>query len=194
KAAPIEIGFNARYIMDILPLAQLPEAFLTQAAALLVAELPHGWPTLDDALEEVREALEPSRTAFAAVEGPTLVGWIGSIPSYDDHVWEMHPLAVCRDRQRRGVGRALVEYLEAAAREAGVLTIMLGTDDQHGQTSLAGQDLYPDPLAAVAAITNPGGHSYEFYLRCGYVLVGVVPDANGFGQPDILMAKRILAG
>jgi hypothetical protein len=25
----------------------------------------------------------------------------------------------------------------------------------------------------------------------GYTIVGVIPDANGLGKPDILMAKRI---
>jgi aminoglycoside 6'-N-acetyltransferase I len=29
------------------------------------------------------------------------------------------------------------------------------------------------------------------YGKVGYYVVGVVPDANGFGKPDILMAKRL---
>ena len=29
------------------------------------------------------------------------------------------------------------------------------------------------------------------YQKCGFVNVGVVPDANGLGKLDILMAKRI---
>jgi hypothetical protein len=35
------------------------------------------------------------------------------------------------------------------------------------------------------------GHPFEFYQKCGFVIVGVVPDANGYSKPDILMAKRV---
>lgn len=28
-------------------------------------------------------------------------------------------------------------------------------------------------------------------LEVGFVIVGVMPDANGWGKPDIFMAKRV---
>ena len=31
----------------------------------------------------------------------------------------------------------------------------------------------------------------EFYLKVGFSLVGVLPDANGPGKPDIFLAKRV---
>ena len=105
--------------------------------------------------------------------------------------WEVHPLAVHPDHQRRGVGRALLADLEALVRERGGLTLFLGADDEAARTSLGGADLYPEPLAALAALTDRGGHPFRFYQRCGFSLVGVVPDANGRGKPDILMAKRV---
>jgi len=43
----------------------------------------------------------------------------------------------------------------------------------------------------VAAIRNLRGHPYIFYRRLGFVIVGVLPDANGPGKPDIFMAKRV---
>ena len=70
-------------------------------------------------------------------------------------------------------------------------TIFLGTDDETGQTSLAGVDLYPNVLTKLAHVRNLRGHVFGFYQKLGYVVVGAIPDANGFGKPDILMAKRI---
>jgi hypothetical protein len=39
-----------------------------------------------------------------------------------------------------------------------------------------------------------GRHPYEFYRKVGFTIVGALPDANGFGQPDIFMAKRVRNG
>jgi aminoglycoside 6'-N-acetyltransferase I len=36
-----------------------------------------------------------------------------------------------------------------------------------------------------------GNHPFEFYGKNGYKIVGVIPDANGFEKPDIIMTKRI---
>ena len=88
--------------------------------------------------------------------------------------------------------------LEARVAALGGLTVRLGTDDEplvetgRGRTSLFGIDIYRgEPLKHLSAIRNLGGHPFEFYLACGYAIVGVIPDANGLGAPDILMAKRV---
>lgn len=81
--------------------------------------------------------------------------------------------------------------LEQQVKSRGGLTIQLGTDDQNNLTSLGGVDLYPDPLVHLRQIRNLHGHPFEFYQKLGFVLVGLVPDANGFGKPDILIAKRV---
>ena len=112
---------------------------------------------------------------------------------YDGHVWELHPLAVTAAMRGQGVGRALVNDLEAIAKARGGLTLWLGTDDEDHQTSLAGVDLYPNVLEHVTAIKNLRRHPFEFYQKLGFVIVGVMPDANGLGKPDIFMAKRISA-
>lgn len=166
------------------------------AAALLVAGFrahwPGAWPDLAAASAEVAECLASERICRAALdEAGALLGWIGAQPAYDGQVWELHPLVVRPESQGRGVGRALVADLEAQVAARGGLTIMLGSDDEAAMTSLGGLELYPDPLAQLAAIRNLRRHPYEFYQRCGFSLVGVIPDANGPGKPDILMAKRV---
>ena len=171
-------------------------AFITQCAELLVEGFrvmaPDGWTTLAAALTEVDECLQAKYICRVAVdEAGVVLGWIGGRPGYDGRVWELHPLVVRPAQQRQGIGRALVRDLEQQVKSRGGLTIQLGTDDQNNLTSLGGVDLYPDPLAHLRQIRNLHGHPFEFYQKLGFVLVGLVPDANGFGKPDILMAKRV---
>lgn len=152
---------------------------------------PTAWPDLESAREEVQGALVPGkicRAAFGA-EG-VLLGWVGGYHTYA-LVWELHPLAVHPNAQKRGVGRALVADFEAQVRSGGGMTIMLGSDDEDAMTSLSGVDLYPSVWEHVSRIRNLRGHPYEFYQKCGFAIVGVVPDANGEGKPDILLAKRV---
>jgi aminoglycoside 6'-N-acetyltransferase I len=100
-------------------------------------------------------------------------------------------MVVGRAFQRRGIGRALVAAIEHVVADRGAMTLVLGSDDEVGLTSLFGVDLYPDPLAHLARIEDRGGHPFAFYRKCGFATVGFTPDANGFGQPDIKMAKRV---
>ena len=76
-------------------------------------------------------------------------------------------------------------------RDIGGLTILLGSDDETDMTTLSGVDLYPDVWPHIRNIRNLCDHPFEFYQKCGFVIVGVVPDVNGLGKPDILMAKRV---
>jgi aminoglycoside 6'-N-acetyltransferase I len=166
-----------------------------QAAVLLVEGFkdhwPDAWPDMDAALQEVRESFGEGRISRVALdESGTVLGWIGGISSYGGNVWELHPLVVHSDLQRRGIGRALVADLEARVRERGGLTLWLGTDDEGGMTTLSGVDLYPNVLEHLANIKNLRGHPYEFYQKLGFSIIGAMPDANGPGKPDIYMAKR----
>jgi aminoglycoside 6'-N-acetyltransferase I len=182
--------------MRIIDLSPDDEATVQQAAALLVEGFrehwPHAWPDMESALQEVREAFRADRIGRVAVDAEgTVLGWVGGISAYGGNVWELHPLVVRPDRQRQGIGRALVADLEERVRERGGITILLGTDDEDHMTTLAGVDLYPNVLEQAANVRNLRGHPYEFYQKLGFVIVGVVPDANGPGKPDILMAKRV---
>lgn len=150
------------------------------------------WPDFQSARQEVVESLTDGRISRVAIdEGGAVVGWIGSMPSYGGNVWEIHPLVVAAGSRRHGVGRALVQDLEKIVRQKGAVTLWAGSDDEHYETSLSGVDLYPDVPGAIRGVRNLKGHPYEFYLRLGFTIVGVMPDANGPGKPDIFLAKRL---
>jgi len=182
--------------MQIVDLRTDDHEAVRQAAALLVEgfreHAPTAWPDMDAALEEVRQSLSPGRVARIALDNDgEVLGWVGGIAQYSGRVWEVHPLVVRRDCQMRGIGRALIADLEERARERGGLTLWAGADDEDNMTTLSGVDLYPNPLEHLARIRNLRGHPYEFYLKVGFALVGVMPDANGPGKPDIYLAKRV---
>jgi aminoglycoside 6'-N-acetyltransferase I len=181
-------------MVQIVDLASLSDDARAGAAQILVSAFavfwPDAWPTVNDAREEIVEMLDEGKIALAAIDEGTLVGLIGGQPTYAS-VWELHPLAVDTSRQRAGIGAALVRALEQRVRDLGGVTLMLGSDDEAGMTSLAGIDVYPDPLVHLASLKDIRGHPFVFYRKMGFAVVGIVPDANGFGKPDILMAKRL---
>lgn len=182
--------------LNIIDLSPTQPGAIRQAAQLLLEGFkensPQAWPDLESALAEVHESFGEDRISRVAIDqAGAVAGWIGGIRQYEGHVWELHPLVVRPDQQGQGLGRALVRDLEAQVRQRGGLTLWLGTDDENNQTSLSGVSLYPDPLAHLITLKNLRRHPYEFYQKVGFVLVGVMPDANGPGKPDIFMAKSV---
>ncbi len=171
------------------------EDLITEAARLLHGAFlnrTRAWQNPASARQEVLDSLSSGRVSRAALdESGRVAGWIGGIPTYDGHVWEIHPLVVAPPARRQGVGRSLVEDLERIVRARGAFTLWVGSDDENGETSLSGANLYADVPGAIRAIRNLAGHPYEFYVRIGFTIVGVVPDANGPGKPDILLAKAV---
>jgi aminoglycoside 6'-N-acetyltransferase I len=179
--------------MKFVDLAVAPEAIREQAAVLLHESFNHanGWPTLASARDEITHILREG-FAIALVEDGGLSGWIGGLPEYRGKVWELHPLVVQPARQRQGLGRALVATFEAEAAARGAYTVTVGTDDDFGITSLADADLYPDIPGHIASLRDLGrNHPFLFYQKVGFVVTGLLPDANGRGRPDIYMSKRV---
>ena len=185
--------------MRIIDLAEADSGRIEQVAALLTDGFSdtgsESWRSRDEALLSVRESLHEGCISRVAVEDLGWAsGWIAGRSMYEGRVWELHPLIVRRVCRGQGVGRALVKDFEDQVRFRGGSTIYLGTDDENNRTSLGGVDLYPDPLDVAARIQNLGRHPFEFYRKLGFVIVGVLPDANGFGKPDIFMSKRVHHG
>ncbi len=182
--------------MRIIDFPSDDQQLIEQTARLLVETFrehwPDAWPTIESALEEVLASFAEDRISRIAIDDDgSVLGWIGGIKMYEGKVWELHPLAVSPRAQGRGIGRALIEDLENEVAARGGLTLWLGSDDEDAMTSIGGIDLYPNPLEHLAKIKNLRGHPFEFYQKMGFVIAGVVPDANGFGKPDIYLAKRV---
>jgi len=94
-------------------------------------------PALHESLDDVRGWLA-DHTVLAARSAGRLVGAVRARRGGpDDEVWEIGRLMVAPDLQRRGLGRALLEQVEAAA-PAGTASYALVT----GAGSLRNQRLY----------------------------------------------------
>ena len=179
--------------MEIVDLATQSAVIRAQAAAILADAFPdeNGWPTIELGLAEI-EWITRDGFVRGAVEQQQVLGWVGGLPEYRGRVWELHPIVVAKDRRLQGIGRVLVEAFEAEARRRGGLTATLGTDDHYGQTSVFDVNLYRDLPAHISGLRDLGErHPFLFYRKLGYVVTGLMPDANGRGRPDIYMSKAL---
>lgn len=182
--------------LNICSLIPENEARIREVAQMLKEGFSENWPdaypTMKSAMQDVRASLKEGRISRVAVTANgKLRGWIAAAPQYKGHVWELHPLVVKNEFRRQGIGRALVEDLIRQVRERGGLTIWLGTDDETNMTSLGGVELFPGVLDHLAGIENLHEHPFGFYQRVGFEIIGVMPDANGPGKPDILMGRSV---
>ena len=170
------------------------DARIENAAGLLHAAFsPLGvWTTMSEARDEVVQSIGADRVSRVAVDtGGAVVGWIGAIREYDGLVWQLHPIVVDEAWRRKGVGRALVLDLEEFLTARGGLTLWAGSDDLAGETSLGGVDLYSALPGVFDTVRSWGHHPLPFYRRLGFHVIGVMPDANGPGRPDIFLGKRL---
>lgn len=172
------------------------EDFVAQVCEILVhsfRDLSPTWvPTPEAARAVVTEAFGSGMFSRVLLVQGRVAGWVGARHDYGS-VWELHPLVVREQMRGRGYGRTLVEDIERLAAQEGALTMLVGTSDESGRTTLSGQDLYREPLMALSSLQCTATHPVRFWQRVGYSVVGVVPDAEGPGMPTILLAKKIVA-
>lgn len=167
---------------------------VAQVAAVLHAGFSGrspAWPTYTMAHAEVCAQSDPSNINLVARTATQIVGWIGAHPQYNGHAWELHPLVVAPAFQLQGIGRMLLNTLIHMLQSQQVNTLYAWSDDETQSTSLGGHTLYPDPLNHLANFQPTSHHAGGFYLRNGFVLSGVIPDANGTGKPDLLFVRAL---
>ena len=168
---------------------------MEQAAMILTEAFPLAgmWPDLDEekAIEEVNECISGDNICIGLKINNKLIGWIGLRPMYEK-TWELQPIAIRPEFQGKGYGKILLNKLEKIAREKGIIGIFAGSDDETGKTSLSEIEINGENvLEAIKNIKNFKNHPYEFYLKCGFNIVGIIPNANGPKKPDIWLWKDI---
>jgi len=163
-----------------------------EESAKLLQENFECWSDMQTAKDEIKKICSSCNITFVAVDENHVIGLIGAHPQYDGNVWEMHPLVVRREKQKNGIGKLLVNALEVEVSKRGGITIYFGTDDESNSTTLSNTDIYENTYDKITNVINLNRHPFEFYLKCGYKIVGIIPDANGYGKPDIMMAKRMV--
>ncbi len=151
----------------------------------------NAWPDLASACKEVDACVADPNLCIGLLMDGKLAGWVGLRSMYD-RTWELHPLVVAPDQQGQGVGRALLQAIEQRAREHGLIGIVLGSDDELFETSLSQTNINgSNALVEMQQLTNLKRHPFEFYQKCGYSVVGIIPNANGKNKPDIWMWKDL---
>ena len=123
-----------------------------------------------------------------------IVGWYMASCWVGGGNINVHWLAVDPDAQRQGIGAALLDDAAEVGRERGAATLMLSAGDEHPDrafTNLGRRDIWDDPLGALAEVRTLEPHPLDFYLKHGFTVCGVIPDANGPGKPEIYLARPI---
>ena len=181
--------------LKIIDLKRENKELIEQTAVILYEsfkDITEAWPNIELARDEVYASIGEDKSSRIAINHDNVVlGWISGISIYNGNVWELHPLVVKEEYRGQGIGKVLVNDLEEKVKERGGLTIWVGTDDEDNSTSLSNTDLYENLYEKIVDIRNLKRHPFIFYQKVGFIIVGVMPDANGIGKPDIYMAKKV---
>jgi aminoglycoside 6'-N-acetyltransferase I len=151
------------------------------------------WPNINEkeASDAVKELTTEENICIGIKVDNQLIGWVGLMPRYEK-TWELHPMAILPKFQKKGYGKYLLNELEKFARERGIIGIIVGSDDETNKTSLSETEINGENIfKELENIKNYKNHPYEFYKKCGFIIVGIIPNANGPKKPDILMWKDI---
>jgi aminoglycoside 6'-N-acetyltransferase I len=183
--------------MDKYTICNINESLETidKAAKILLETMPiaNMWPDLNEeiALKTVDESIADENISIGIKVNNQLIGWAGLMPMYKN-TWELHPMAILPKFQGKSYGKILLNEIEKIAQKKGIIGIFVGSDDETNKTSLSEVEITKDNIfEEIKRIKNYENHPYEFYMRCGYSIIGIIPNANGSKKPDILLWKDI---
>ena len=146
---------------------------------------------MEEATEEVEECIKEENICIGIKINGKLIGWAGLKPMYDK-TWELHPIVIKKEFQGKEYGKKLLNEIEKNALNNGIIGIVAGSDDETNSTSLSDKEINGKNIfEEIKNIKNYKNHPYEFYQKCGYTIIGIIPNANGQNKPDIWLWKDI---
>ena len=108
---------------------------------------------------------------FIAYEGDTAIGFL-TVRSHFEHTAEIHCMAVMSGYHRKGVGRALQEYVESYLKDQGIEYLQVKTlSSKHPDTNYA--------------------KTRAFYLARGFRPLEEFPELWGPNTPCLQLIKRL---
>ena len=178
------------YTVDLL--SQEDAALLRGVADLLVVACPslYGGDVTQALADVVQFAPEDLGLIARDPEG-TPIGWLRAEHFPGQASAEIKLVAVQPTRRRQGVARTLVMAAEERMRSQDCVTMLATVGDTRGRTNLYGVDVTEDAPGLLAGFHCHADHPAGFFLRVGYRLVGLLPDAYGPGKHDLTLARRI---
>ncbi len=171
-----------------------------QAVKILLEAFPADemWSDLDEkmARETVEFSIYGKNICIGIKIGSELAGWVCLRPEYEkiknEATWELHPFVISPKFKRKGYGKMLMEEVEKAAQENNIIGIILSSGDEANKTSLSDKEITGENIIEeIKNIKNYKNHPYEFYQKCGYSIIGIIPNAYGIRKTDIWLWKDI---
>ena len=145
----------------------------------------------EEAFDEVKECTEKANICIGIKIRNELIGWAGIRPMYEK-TWELHPMLIKKEYQGKSYGRMLLKEIERMAYLNGIIGLVAGSDDETNSTSLSEKEINGKNIfEEIKNIKNYKNHPFEFYKKCGYNIIGIIPNANGQNKPDIWLWKDI---
>lgn len=180
--------------MRIVDLCNEDDGVVEQVATLLMggvfAHQSHTWTDKTTALDEIGESFEAnhiSRVGFD--DSGKLLGWAAGYSIYNGYIWQVYPLALTAFNL--DIGHRLLQDFEEQVRAHGGLGILLSIDVELTLPTLHEKDLSTDPWQHIISLQHLDNHRIEFFRQLGFAIVGIIPNAQGRGKPNILLERSV---